>query len=57
MSEDDSSSWPEDEDPFSTMVENSEEEEETQESTEIKDDNEHMEIDETEREETIVNIP
>ena len=57
MSEDDSSSWPEDEDPFSTMVENSEEEEETQESTEIKDDNEHMEIDETESEETIVNIP
>ena len=57
MSEDDSSIWPEDEDPFSTMVENSEKEEETPESTEIKDDDEDMKIEEPVAEEGVVNIP
>ena len=57
MSEDDSSSWPEDEDPFSTIVENSEEVEESQKSKEIEDVNEDKEIDEVDGEETIVNIP
>ena len=57
MSEDDSSSWPEDEDPFSTIVENSEEVEDSQKSKEIEDVNEDIEIDEVDSEETIVNIP
>ena len=57
MSEDDSSSWPEDEDPFSTIVENSEEVEESQKSKEIENVNEDIEIDEVDSEETIVNIP
>ena len=57
MSEEDSSSWPDDEDPFSTIEEKVEEEEEVQESIETKEVDEVAEAEESEPEEAMVNIP
>ena len=53
MSEEDSSSWPDDEDPFSTIEEKVEEEEEVQESIETKEVDEVAEAEESEPEAVI----
>ena len=57
MSEEDSSSWPDDEDPFSTIEEKVEEEEEVQESIETKEVDEVAEAEEYEPEEAMENVP
>jgi len=57
MGDDDSSSWPDDEDPFSAIEEKGEEEEESQESLETKEIEEEVEVEESDVEETVVNVP
>ena len=57
MSEEDSSSWPDEEDPFSTIEEKVEEEEDLQESIETKEVDEMAETEESEPEEAMVNVP
>ncbi|MBL6890957.1 MAG: hypothetical protein ISR22_02785 [Candidatus Poseidoniaceae archaeon] len=57
MSEDDSSSWPDDEDPFSTIEEKVDEEEDSQKTTETKEIEEGVEVEESEPEETTANVP
>ncbi|MAR93715.1 MAG: hypothetical protein CMA45_01370 [Euryarchaeota archaeon] len=57
MGDDDSSSWPDDDDPFSAIEEKADEEEESQESLETKEIEEEAEVEESDVEETVVNIP
>ena len=57
MGEDDSSSWPDDEDPFSAIEEKADEGGESQESLETKEIEEEGEVEESEVEETVVNVP